>query len=60
MKIHLLKMQHFWAIENSIFDFTDNIFKPKQINLIVEPNGSGKTLNLDPIHTSRFTGFTIT
>ncbi|MEN8214893.1 MAG: AAA family ATPase [Pseudomonadota bacterium] len=50
MKIHSLKVQHFRAIENSTFDFTDNISKPKQMNLIVGPNGSGKTSILDAIH----------
>jgi predicted ATPase len=50
MKLHSLKVQHFRAIENSTFDFTDNISKPKQMNLIVGPNGSGKTSILDAIH----------
>ncbi|OAD22050.1 hypothetical protein THIOM_002165, partial [Candidatus Thiomargarita nelsonii] len=50
MKLHSLKVQHFRAIENSTFDFTDNLSKPKQMNLIVGPNGSGKTSILDAIH----------
>ena len=50
MKLHSLKVQHFRAIENSTFDFTDNISKPKQMNLIIGQNGSGKTSILDAIH----------
>jgi len=50
MKLHSLKVQHFRAIENSTFDFTDNLSKPKQMNLIVGPNGTGKTSILDAIH----------
>jgi len=49
MKIHSLKIQNFRAIENSTFDFTDSLGKPKKINLIVGPNGSGKTSLLDAI-----------
>jgi predicted ATPase len=49
MKIHSLKIQNFRAIENSTFDFTDSLSQPKKINLIVGPNGSGKTSVLDAI-----------
>jgi predicted ATPase len=49
MKIHSLKIQNFRAIENSAFDFTDSLSKPKKINLIVGPNGCGKTSILDAI-----------
>lgn len=49
MKIHSLKVQNFRAIENSTFDFTDSLSKPKKINLIVGSNGSGKTSVLDAI-----------
>ena len=49
MKIHSLKIQNFRAIENSVFNFTNSLSKPKKINLIVGPNGSGKTSILDAI-----------
>jgi energy-coupling factor transporter ATP-binding protein EcfA2 len=49
MKLHSLKIQNFRAIENSQFDFTDNLSKPKKVNLIIGPNGSGKTSILDAI-----------
>lgn len=49
MKVHALKIQNFRAIGNSTFDFTDSLSKPKKINLIMGPNGSGKTSVLDAI-----------
>jgi predicted ATP-dependent endonuclease of OLD family len=49
MKIHTLKIKNFRAIENSAFDFTDSLSKPKKLNLIVGANGSGKTSILDAI-----------
>jgi len=49
MKIHTLKIQNFRAIQDQSFDFTDSISKPNKINLIVGPNGSGKTSILDAI-----------
>ena len=47
MKLHSLKIHNFRAIENSQFDFTDSFSKPKPVNLIIGPNGSGKTSILD-------------
>ena len=49
MKIHTIKIKNFRAIENSAFDFTDSLSKPKKLNLIVGANGSGKTSILDAI-----------
>jgi predicted ATP-dependent endonuclease of OLD family len=49
MKLHSLKIQNFRAIEIAHLDFTDNLSKPKSVNLIVGPNGSGKTSILDAI-----------
>jgi predicted ATPase len=49
MKLHSLKIQNFRAIKDLDLDFTDTLSRPKQINLIVGPNGSGKTSILDAI-----------
>lgn len=49
MKLHSLKIQNFRALSVAHLDFTDNLSKPKRVNLIVGPNGSGKTSILDAI-----------
>lgn len=50
MKLHSLEIKNFRAIENLSLDFTDYLSRPQAINLIVGPNGSGKTSILDAIH----------
>jgi predicted ATP-dependent endonuclease of OLD family len=50
MKLHSLEIKNFRAIEDISLDFTDLIGRPRPINLIVGPNGSGKTSILDAIH----------
>ena len=50
MKLHSLELKNFRAIENLSLDFTDYLSRPQAINLIVGPNGSGKTSILDAIH----------
>jgi AAA15 family ATPase/GTPase len=50
MKLHSLRVQNFRAIEDSkTLDFTDSLGKPRNVTLIVGPNGSGKTSILDAI-----------
>ena len=50
MKLHSLEIKNFRAIEDISLDFTDLLSRPRPINLIVGPNGSGKTSILDAIH----------
>ncbi len=50
MKLHSLEIKNFRAIEDISLDFTDLLGRPRPINLIVGPNGSGKTSILDAIH----------
>ncbi|MDB9535694.1 AAA family ATPase [Dolichospermum planctonicum CS-1226] len=50
MKLHSLEIKNFRAIEDISLDFTDLLGRPQPINLIVGPNGSGKTSILDAIH----------
>ena len=52
MKLHSLDIKNFRAIKEipSPLDFTDLLGRPRPINLIVGPNGSGKTSILDAIH----------
>jgi len=49
MKIHTLTIENFRAIEKLSIDFTNNLSQPRQVTLIVGPNGSGKTSILDAI-----------
>ncbi len=49
MKLHSLQINNFRAIDHLELDFTDTLSRPKQISLIVGPNGSGKTSILDAI-----------
>lgn len=53
MKLHTLEIENFRAIEklsDDFLDFTDYLGRPQTVNLIVGPNGSGKTSILDAIH----------
>ena len=50
MKLHSLEIKNFRAIKDISLDFTDLLSRPRPINLIVGPNGSGKTSILDAIH----------
>ncbi|MGB3420754.1 MAG: AAA family ATPase [Dolichospermum sp.] len=50
MKLHTLEIKNFRAIEDISLDFTDLLGRPRSMNLIVGPNGSGKTSILDAIH----------
>ncbi|AFW95538.1 MULTISPECIES: AAA family ATPase [Nostocales] len=50
MKLHSLEIKNFRAIKDISLDFTDLLSRPRSINLIVGPNGSGKTSILDAIH----------
>lgn len=50
MKLHSLEIANFRAIEKLSLDFTDYLGRPRPINLLVGPNGSGKTSILDAIH----------
>ena len=50
MKLHSLEIKNFRAINDISLDFTDLLSRPRTINLIVGPNGSGKTSILDAIH----------
>ncbi|QYX33951.1 AAA family ATPase [Sphaerospermopsis torques-reginae] len=50
MKLHSLEIKNFRAIDDISLDFTDLLGRPRPINLIVGPNGSGKTSILDAIH----------
>ena len=50
MKLHSLEIANFRAIKHLSLDFTDYLSRPQGINLIVGPNGSGKTSILDAIH----------
>ena len=50
MKLHSLEIKNFRAIKDISLDFTDLLSRPRTINLIVGPNGSGKTSILDAIH----------
>jgi len=50
MKLHSLEIKNFRAIEDISLDFTDLLSRTRPINLIVGPNGSGKTSILDAIH----------
>jgi recombinational DNA repair ATPase RecF len=49
MKIHTLTIKNFRAIEKLSIDLTNNLSQPRQVTLIVGPNGSGKTSILDAI-----------
>jgi predicted ATP-dependent endonuclease of OLD family len=57
MKLHSLEIKNFRAIEDISLDFTDLLSRPRPINLIVGPNGSGKTsiveLHLHPAWQKR-------
>ncbi len=50
MKLHSLEIKNFRAIKDISLDFTDLLSRPRPMNLIVGPNGSGKTSILDAIH----------
>lgn len=50
MKLHYLHIENFRAIAQISIDFTDYLSRPQPVNLIVGPNGSGKTSILDAIH----------
>ncbi|MEI6443155.1 MAG: AAA family ATPase [Nostocales cyanobacterium ELA583] len=50
MKLHSLEIKNFRAIKDISLDFTDLLSRPRPINLVVGPNGSGKTSILDAIH----------
>lgn len=49
MKLHSLQINNFRAINHLELDFTDSLSRPRPVNLIVGPNGSGKTSVLDAI-----------